>query len=73
MKVSLHIMLGLAEKEIFGEDYFYWKLYESAEQLKELSDSGKGESLFTTTGSSLTYYQKGAWALHILKEQVGEE
>jgi len=63
----------LAEKEIFGEDYFYWKLYESAEQLKELSDSGKGESLFTTTGSSLTYYQKGAWALHILKEQVGEE
>lgn len=63
----------LAEKEIFGEDYFYWKLYESAEQLKELSDSGKGESLLSTTASSLTYYQKGAWALHILKEQIGED
>ena len=63
----------LAEKKIFGEDYFYWKLYESAEQLKELSDSGKGESLLSKNASSLTYYQKGAWALHILKEQIGED
>jgi len=63
----------LAEKEIFGEDYFYWKLYESAEQLKELSDKGKGESLLSSNASSLTYYQKGAWALHILKELIGED
>jgi len=63
----------LAEKEIFGEDYFNWKLYESAEQLKELSDLGKGESLLNPKASSLTYYQKGAWALHILKGLVGEE
>ena len=63
----------LAEKEIFGEDYFYWKLYQSAEVLKELSDSGKGQKLLSSTGSSSTYYQKGAWALHILSEKVGEE
>ncbi len=63
----------LAEKEIFGEDYYYWKLYESAEQLKELSDSGKGESLLNPKASSLTFYQKGAWALHILKELIGED
>lgn len=63
----------LAEKEIFGEDYFYWKLYESAEQLKELSDVGKGESLLSINASSLTFYQKGAWALHILKELIGED
>ncbi|GAA4319283.1 M1 family metallopeptidase [Pontixanthobacter gangjinensis] len=63
----------LAEKEIFGEDYYYWKLYESAEQLKELSDSGKGESLLNPSASSLTFYQKGAWALHILRERVGDE
>lgn len=62
----------LAEKELFGEDYYYWKLYESAEQLKELSDKGKGESLLAPNSSSLTYYQKGAWALHILREQVGD-
>ncbi|MGM0635612.1 MAG: M1 family metallopeptidase [Bacteroidota bacterium] len=63
----------LAEREIFGEDYFYYKLYESAEQLKELSDQGKGEKLLSEGASSLTYYQKGAWALHILREKVGAE
>ncbi|CAM4254773.1 M1 family metallopeptidase [Gillisia limnaea] len=63
----------LAEKELFGEDHFYWKLYETAEQLKELSDSGKGEALLKVGAGSLTYYQKGAWALHILKEKLGEE
>lgn len=63
----------LAEKEIFGEDYYYWKLYETAESLKELSDSGKGEALLDPKASSMTFYQKGAWALHILKERIGEE
>lgn len=61
----------LAEKEIFGDDYFYYKLYESAEQLRELSDRGKGQKLVAAGGSSLTYYQKGAWALHALREKVG--
>ena len=63
----------LAEKEIFGEDYYYWKLYETAEALKKLSDSGKGRSLVDPNAGSLTFYQKGAWALHILREKVGEE
>ncbi|MCH4823504.1 M1 family metallopeptidase [Gramella lutea] len=63
----------LAEREIFGEDYYYWKLYETAEKLKELSDSGKGESLLNPKANSLTFYQKGAWALHILRELVGHE
>jgi len=62
----------LAERDIFGEDYFYYRLYESAEQLKQLSDTGKGQKLVNAKASSLTYYQKGAWALHILKESVGE-
>ncbi|AVR45787.1 aminopeptidase [Christiangramia fulva] len=63
----------LAEKDIFGEDYFYWKLYQTAETLKEKSDQGKGEAILRTGGSSLTYYQKGAWALQILKDRIGEE
>lgn len=63
----------LAEREIFGDDYYYWKLYQSAEQLKKLSDQGKGESLLNPKASSLTFYQKGAWALHILREKVGDE
>ncbi|MFK5981862.1 MAG: M1 family metallopeptidase [Flavobacteriaceae bacterium] len=62
----------LAEKEIFGEDYYYWKLFQSAEQLKSLSEEGKGESLTNPKASSLTFYEKGAWALHILREKVGD-
>ena len=63
----------LAEREIFGEDYFYWKLYNTAEQLKNQSDQGKGESLLNPKASSLTYYEKGGWALHVLRERVGED
>ncbi len=63
----------LAERKIFGDDYYYWKLFESAEQLKALSDTGKGQALLNPKASSLTFYQKGAWALHILNEKVGEK
>ncbi|MEM7187116.1 MAG: M1 family aminopeptidase, partial [Bacteroidota bacterium] len=62
----------LAERELFGEDYYYWKLLQSAEQLKALSEQGKGQSLLDPGASSLTFYEKGAWALHILKELIGE-
>ena len=62
----------LTEKEIFGEDYYYWKLFQSAEQLKLLSEQGKGESLNNPNASSLTFYEKGAWALHVLREKVGD-
>ncbi|WP_045080196.1 M1 family metallopeptidase [Aequorivita vladivostokensis] len=63
----------LAEKEIFGDDYYYWQLYQTAEQLKAMSDEGQGESLLNPKASSLTFYQKGAWALHILRERIGED
>jgi aminopeptidase N len=62
----------LAEKEIFGADYYYWKLLQSAERLQELSDAGKGESLLDPSASSLTFYEKGAWALHQLRSLIGE-
>lgn len=63
----------LAEREVFGEEYYYWRLYSIAEQLKARSDKGKGESIMNPKAGSVTFYQKGAWALHILREQVGEE
>lgn len=63
----------LAEREVFGNDYYYWKLYNSAEQLKELSDSGKGERLLNPQASSLTFYEKGAWALTILRKKIGDQ
>lgn len=63
----------LAEKEIFGSDYFYWQLLQHAEQLHALSEEGKGESLLNPKASSLTFYQKGAWALHVLRELIGDD
>lgn len=62
----------LVEKEIFGMDYYYWQLYQSAEHLKAASEEGKGESLINPKAGSLTFYQKGAWALHILRELIGD-
>lgn len=63
----------LAERQIFGDNYFYHKLYEYAESLKLASDKGKGEKLLKPNASSLTYYQKGAWALFMLNQIIGED
>ncbi|GAB5400065.1 MAG: M1 family metallopeptidase [Aureisphaera sp.] len=62
----------LAERHLFGDDYYYWKLYNTAEQLRAISEQGKGQSLLNPKASSLTFYEKGAWALHILNELIGE-
>ena len=62
----------LAEKEIYGEDYFYSKLYESAQQLKYASRTDT-IPLLNAKASSLTFYQKGAWALFVLHEEIGDK
>ncbi len=63
----------LAERKIYGDDYYYWKLLQSANSLKEVSDKGEGQSLLDPKASSLTFYEKGAWALHVLRERIGDE
>jgi len=63
----------LAEKEVFGDDYFYWKLYGSYTKLSVLSLQNQGESLLNPKASSLTYYEKGAWVLLMLQKRVGGE
>lgn len=62
----------LAEKHIFGTAYFNAALYDTALQLKMQSDSGKGEALLNAKASSLTFYQKGAWALVTLRNLIGD-
>ncbi|MFV8369827.1 M1 family metallopeptidase [Flavobacterium sp. LB2R40] len=62
----------LAEKEIYGEDYFYSKLYDSAQQLKYASRTDTIPVL-NAKASSLTFYQKGAWALFVLHEEIGDK
>ena len=60
----------LAEKEVFGKDYYYHNLYKTANQLMA-AQKNDTIPLKNPKASSLTFYQKGAWALHILREQVG--
>ena len=62
----------LAEREIFGQDYYYWKLYEYAQELLQQDEAEQGTSVLNPKASSLTFYKHGAWALHVLREYVGE-
>ena len=61
----------LAEKEIFGDDYFNYELFQMAEQLK-LAAKSDTIPVLNEKASSLTFYKKGAWALHYLRSQIGE-
>ncbi|MFX0557943.1 M1 family metallopeptidase [Maribacter sp. CXY002] len=62
----------LAEKEIFGDDYFYWNLYRKLQILKHESDQGNGQRLLDPKASSLTFYEKGALALYMLRNDIGD-
>lgn len=61
----------LAEKELFGDDYFYFKLYENAELLEAQNARKKSTPLIYPKGNSLNYYQRGAWALVALNKEIG--
>ena len=62
----------LAEREVFGDDYFYNKLYNTSRQLE---DAAKTDTIpvMNEKASSLAFYQKGAWALHAIRENIGRE
>lgn len=62
----------LAEREIYGDDYFYSKLYESAQQIKYASRTDTIPVL-NEKASSLSFYQKGAWTLFALHEAIGDK
>lgn len=61
----------LAEKAIFGADYYFKQLYNYAEELKAQEQRGQGSKLLDPKASSTTFYKKGAWALHVLRNIVG--
>tara|TARA_R110002050_G_scaffold24083_3_gene64350 strand:+ start:133027 stop:134982 length:1956 start_codon:yes stop_codon:yes gene_type:complete len=63
----------LAERNIYGDDYYYWQLYEYAQELLEQDKAGASTSLLDPKSSSTTFYKKGAWVLHMLRERVGDE
>lgn len=62
----------LAEREVFGDDYFYNHLYEMGEQLARVKPDDTS-ILLNPNATSLTFYDKGAWALHVLRENVGAD
>ncbi|MDG5491242.1 M1 family metallopeptidase [Psychroserpens sp. SPM9] len=62
----------LAERAIFGDDHYYWQLFENAQELIAQDAAGQSTSLLNPKSSSTTFYKKGAWALHILREKVGD-
>ena len=45
----------LAEKKLFGEDHFYWKMYQTAKTLYNLSENEGGEALTNPNANSLTF------------------
>lgn len=62
----------LAEREIFGDDYFYWKLYENAHKIEQAAAT-ETNPILNAKASTLSFYQKGAWALHAMRETMGAE
>lgn len=62
----------LAERQIFGDDYFYHQLYRSSLQLR---NAAKNDTIpvMNEKASSLSFYQKGAWALHTIREAIGSK
>lgn len=62
----------LAERDVFGDDYFYSKLYDMAMNLQQAAKTDT-IPVMDEKASSLSFYQKGAWALHVLRESVGPE
>ncbi|GAA3559618.1 M1 family metallopeptidase [Snuella lapsa] len=63
----------LAERSVFGDNYYYWRLYEYAQELLQQDRSEQGTSLLDPKSSSTTFYKRGAWVLHVLRELVGAE
>lgn len=60
----------LAERKVFGDDYFYNQLYSYANRLK-IAAKTDSIPVMNEKASSLSFYQKGAWALHYIKETIG--
>ncbi|GEC79727.1 aminopeptidase [Flavobacterium aquatile] len=60
----------LAERKVFGDDYFYNQLYSYANRLK-IAAKTDSIPVMNEKASSLSFYQKGAWALHFVKESIG--
>ena len=62
----------LAERNLFGDDHFYDELKTYAEQLKRVAKTDT-IPVMNEKASTLSFYKKGAWALHVMREDIGPE
>ena len=62
----------LAERKVFGDDYFYNQLFSYANRLKVAAKTDT-IPVMNEKASSLSFYQKGAWALHFISVSIGEK
>ena len=60
----------LSDRQIFGDDYFYHQMYRNALQIR---NAAKTDTIpvMNENASTLSFYQKGAWALHAVRESIG--
>ena len=61
----------LAEEAVLGPEHLDWKLLQTARLLEDLDDRGEGASLLDPGAGSLIFYEKGAWALFLLRDLLG--
>jgi aminopeptidase N len=62
----------LAERKIFGEDYFYYAMYKNSLLLQKEAKTDT-IPILNEKASSYSFYQKGAWALFVIRESIGEK
>jgi len=62
----------LAERDVFGDDYFYNALYRNSMLLRKEAKTDT-IPILNEKASSYSFYQKGAWALHYIRETIGEK
>src|SRR5690554_1184125 len=63
----------LAEKDIFGDNHYFWRMYQIAEDLQVDSQKNSNTAILSKGATTLTYYKKGAWALFALNTQIGRD
>ncbi len=63
----------LAERDIYGDNHYFWELYNMAENIEKENASSKNTVILSEGATTLTYYQKGAWALFALNSQIGAD
>lgn len=62
----------LAERKVFGEEYFQFELLKYAEEIQSASKRDT-IPILNEKASSLSFYKKGAWALYDLRTSIGAQ